>query len=87
MDEPILPGLGRDPLDDVEIVGFHVVVDRVDPAPLVVFTADLAADTTAVTVPPEFLQPGASYTFEVLQIDVSGNQTIAESEFETVNVD
>ena len=87
VDEPILPSLGRDPLDDVEIVGFHVVVDRVDPAPLVVFTADLAADTTAVTVPPEFLQPAATYTFEVLQIDVSGNQTIAESEFETEDVD
>ena len=40
-------------------------------------------DTTAVRVPLQFLQPGASYKFEVLQIDVSGNQTIAESEFET----
>jgi hypothetical protein len=78
VDEPILPGLG-----DVEIVGFHVVVEREDPAPLVVFTADLPADTTAVRVPPQFLEPGASYKFEVLQIDVSGNQTIAESEFET----
>jgi hypothetical protein len=36
-----------------------------------------------VRVPLQFLQPGASYKFEVLQIDVSGNQTIAESEFET----
>ena len=78
VDEPILPGLG-----DVEIVGFQVIVQREDPAPLVVFTADLSADTTAVRVPRQFLQPGASYTFEVLQIDVSGNQTIAESEFET----
>jgi hypothetical protein len=78
VDEPILPGLG-----DVEIVGFQVVVEREDPAPLVVFTADLSANTTAVRVPPQFLEPGASYKFEVLQIDVSGNQTIAESEFET----
>ena len=78
VDEPILPGLG-----DVEIVGFQVVVEREDPAPLVVFTADLSADATAVRVPPQFLEPGASYKFEVLQIDVSGNQTIAESEFET----
>ena len=80
VDEPILPGLG-----DVEIVGFQVIVEREDPAPLVVFTADLSADTTAVRVPPQFLQPGASYKFEVLQIDVSGNQTIAETVFETAD--
>ena len=85
VDEPILPGLGRAPSDDVDIVGFHVVVDREDPQPLVVFTADLPADATEVTVPPEFLQAGATYKFEILQIDVSGNQTIAESEFETAD--
>jgi hypothetical protein len=80
VDEPILPGLG-----DVEIGGFQVIVEREDPAPLVVFTADLSADTTAVRVPPQFLQTGASYSFAVLQIDVSGNQTIAESGFETAD--
>lgn len=84
VDEPILAGLGRGPmLDEVEIVGFEVVVEREDPEPLVVFTADLPADATEIKVTPAFLQPGASYKFEVLQIDVSGNQTIAESEFET----
>lgn len=84
VDAPILPGFGRGPLlDEVEIVGFHVVVEREDPEPLVVFTVDLPADATQVKVPPEFLQSGAIYKFEVLQIDVSGNQTIAESEFET----
>jgi hypothetical protein len=82
VDEPILPDLG-----DVEIVGFEVIVEREDPAPLVVFTVDLPADATEVTVPAEFLEPGASYKFEVLQIDVSGNQTIAESSFETEGVD
>lgn len=83
VDEPILERVGGEPLDGVEIIGFQVVVERENPAPLVVFTADLPADATEVTVPPEFLQPDASYKFEVLQIDVSGNQTIAESEFET----
>jgi hypothetical protein len=87
VDEPILDGLGREPDDSVDIVGFQVIVEREDPAPLVVFTADLPADATQVTVPPEFLEPGASYKFEVLQIDVSGNQTIAESSFETEGVD
>jgi hypothetical protein len=84
VDEPILDGLGRGPmLDEVEIVGFEVVVEREDPEPLVVFTADLPADATEIKVPPEFFQASARYKFEVLQIDVSGNQTIAESEFET----
>ena len=78
VEEPILPDLGP-----VDIVGFHVVVDRELPEPLVVFTADLPADAEEVTVPPEFLEPGAEYTFEVLQIDASGNQTIAEDSFET----
>jgi hypothetical protein len=38
-----------------------------------------------VRVPPQFLEAGASYSFEVLQIDVSGNQTIAERGFETAD--
>lgn len=78
VDEPILPDLGP-----VDIVGFQVIVERDAPERQVVFSVDLPADATQVTVPPEFLDPGASYDFEVLQIDVSGNQTIAESSFET----
>jgi hypothetical protein len=78
VEEPILPHLGP-----VTIARFQVIVEREDPQPLVVFTVDLPADATQVKVPPEFLEPGASYKFEVLQIDVSGNQTIAESEFTT----
>jgi hypothetical protein len=84
VDEPILPGLGRGPSDEVEIVGFQVIVEREDPQPLVVFTVELPADATRVRVPSRFLEPAASYKFEVLQIDVSGNQTIAEGTFETM---
>jgi hypothetical protein len=75
---PILAGYGP-----IEIVGFHVVVEQEDADRRIVFTADLGPGETKVTVPPEFLEPGASYKFEVLQIDVSGNQTIAEREFAT----
>jgi hypothetical protein len=82
VEKPILAKLGP-----VEIVGFHVVVVREagggTPAPLVVFTADLSADTTQVNVPSQFLEEEASYTFEVLQIERSGNQTIAEGAFQT----
>jgi len=79
VEAPILPDLGP-----VEIVGFHVVVEREDPEPLLVFTADLLVDPNVeiyqVTVPPEFLQAG-DHKVEVLQIDASGNQTIAERGF------
>jgi hypothetical protein len=86
--EPVMAELveGFDELGPVEIVGFQVVVVREavggTPAPLVVFAADLSADTTEMNVPSQFLEEDASYTFEVLQIDVSGNQTIAESAFQ-----
>ena len=64
------------------IVGYHVVVERDDDT-LRVFTADMNRDITRVTVPPEFLQRGKPYKFEVLAIEASGNQTISEREFET----
>ncbi len=36
-----------------------------------------------MTVPPEFMDPGTEYKYEVLAIEASGNQTITEREFET----
>ncbi len=64
------------------IVGYGVVVER-ESGSLRVFTADVGPETTSVTVPPEFMEPGTEYKFEVLAIEASGNQTIAEREFET----
>jgi hypothetical protein len=66
---------------NIKIVGYQVVVEREDP--LRVFSVDVSADTTMVTIPPEFLEPGTDYKFEVLAIEESGNQTISEREFET----
>jgi hypothetical protein len=43
----------------------------------------LPASRTSVTVPSEFLEPGADYQFEVLAIETSGNQTIASQAFQT----
>ena len=34
-------------------------------------------------VPPEFLEPGTAYTFEVLAIEAGGNQTITAGSFVT----
>ncbi len=62
-----------------EIVGYQVIVERENP--LRTFSVDLPASSTDVTVPSEFLGPGTEYKFEVLAIEVSGNQTTSESFF------
>ena len=67
----------------VTIVSYQVIVERVKPTPLRVFSADVEASVTKVTVPPEFLQANADYNFEVLAIEASGNQTISEGGFKT----
>ncbi len=66
------------------IVGYQVIVARDQPS-LRVFSADVGPTTTSVTVPPEFMEPGTEYKFEVLAIETSGNQTISEREFETAD--
>ncbi len=65
-----------------EIVAYKVVAETDDDeVPLRVFDIDVTADTDSVTLPPEFLLPGA-YKWEVLAIEASHNQTISETEFE-----
>lgn len=63
----------------VEITGYRAIVEREEP--LRVFQADLPASVTAITIPPEFLEPGTDYKIEVQAIERSGNQTISEVEF------
>ena len=63
------------------IVAYQVIVEREDPDR--VFSVDLPASASSVTVSPEFMEPGTEYEFEVLAIETSGNQTISEGEFET----
>jgi hypothetical protein len=67
----------------VNIVGYQVVVERVKPKPLRVFSVNLPSTVTQVTVSPEFIEANAEYTFEVLAIEASGNQTISEGGFKT----
>lgn len=43
----------------------------------------LPPTVTHMTVPKEFLEPGAAYKWEVLAIEPSGNQTLSSSEFST----
>jgi len=66
------PGFGG----PIEIVGYQVVVAS--------FQVTLPATSASATLPPELvasLGPGP-HGFEVLAIDASGNQTIAEGSFE-----
>ena len=76
--DPILADLGP-----VDIVGYQVIVETLEEPPLQ-YVIDLPASSLAVTVPPEFLEPDTEYKFEILAIDASGNQTIVESEFATM---
>jgi Fibronectin type III domain len=63
----------------VDIKGYRAIVEREDP--LRVFSADLPASVTSVTIPPEYLEPGTAYKLEVQAIEESGNQTLTEIEF------
>jgi hypothetical protein len=65
----------------VTIVGYQVFVTREDP--LRILRMDVSADTTSVSVPPEFLEPETEYEVEVLAIEASDNQTISIIFFET----
>jgi len=68
--------------EDIEIGGYQVIVEQVEP--LRVFSINLPAESTSVRVPPEFfVERGTLHKFEVLAIEVGGNQTITEGEFVT----
>jgi Fibronectin type III domain len=63
----------------INIVGYRAIVEREDP--LRVFSVELPASVTSVTVPQEYLQSGTKYKLEVQAIEASGNQTLKEIEF------
>lgn len=75
--QPVTTSITGAPLG---IVRYEVIVEGGDVNFDVVIPA--AAGTT-VTVPPEVLEPGADYIFEVLAIEKGGNQTITEGCFAT----
>jgi hypothetical protein len=67
----------------VKIVGYQVIVERADNdqlgAATRIFDVKLP-NVTSITVPPEFLEAGKEYNFEVLAIEAGGNQSITEGE-------
>jgi len=77
-------------IGEPELFGYQIVVEREDPEPVVVFSAELPPDATGVTIPPEFLFADAIYKYEVIAIEqqgdeeteiTKGNQTISEDFF------
>lgn len=67
----------------IQIVRYEVAVEREDPEPVLAMSVQLPPSITQLTVPPEFLESGAEYKFEIIAREVSGNQTITEQVFET----
>ena len=63
----------------IKIVAYEVLVVS-DADPVRVFSVDLPANATSVSVPGEFLLDG-DYKVEVLAIEKSGNQTLSEIAF------
>ena len=70
------------PQQPVNIIGYEVIVTREDP--LRDLDMDVGPDTTSVSIPMEFLDPGTEYELEVLAIEESDNQTISIVHFETM---
>jgi hypothetical protein len=69
--------------EELEIVGYQVIVLREEPEPILEFSVTLPPTAREVTVPSEFLLPETEYKFEILAIEASGNQTLTESTFTT----
>jgi hypothetical protein len=64
----------------IDVVGYRAIVER--EGPLRVFSVDLPASVTSVTIPEEFLEPGTEYKLEVQAIERGGNQTLTEVTFQ-----
>jgi hypothetical protein len=74
--------------DPVTISGYEVIVtleayDDPNGFSQPIFDVHVGPDRNALTVSPEFFEPGTVYQIEVLALEVSGNQTISEGYFRT----
>ena len=64
----------------IDIAGYQVLVVQEEPV-LRVFSADLPATATRLSIPAQFVQPRTEYKVEVLAIESGGNQTLTELTF------
>jgi hypothetical protein len=68
------------------IIGYQVLVEReteLHALPVVTLDVTMPPTATRLRVPPGFLRPNTEYSWEVLAIERSGNQTLSSSTFMT----
>jgi hypothetical protein len=68
------------------IIGYQVLVERetgLEALPVVTLDVMMPPTATRLRVPPGFLRPHTEYSWEVLAIEKSGNQTLSSSMFTT----
>ena len=68
------------------IIGYQVLVERETgrkALPVVTLDVTMPATATRLRVPPGFLRPNTAYSWEVLAIERTGNQTLSSSSFVT----
>ena len=71
--------------DSIDIEKYQVIVENLDTENQ--FSIFVEASDTRITLPPEFVEDGTSYKWEVLAIAENGNQTITEAYFCTGSED
>ena len=68
------------------IIGYQVLVEtetELNALPVVTLDVMMPPTATRLRVPPGFLRPNTGYSWEVLAIEGSGNQTLSSSTFTT----
>ncbi len=80
--EPVSQPPDGFPRRPIQIIGYQIIVVKSDK-----FQVTLPSSSTSVRVPTEVFQslPPGTHQFEVLAIDVSGNQTITEGYFTKID--
>ncbi len=75
------------PANGSPIVGYQVAVvqspSTIPAIPKIVLDVVLPATATSMIVPSVFLRPNTQYSWQVLAIEASGNQTLSSSFFQT----
>ena len=73
----------------VSIIAYQLIVEKVQPPHKNMIgkkgslSMYVGPGVTAMTVPGAFFEPGSDYSWEVLAIEPSGNQTLSSAEFKT----
>jgi hypothetical protein len=75
--------------DDVDIIAYQLIIEKdAPPHPHMIgkmgsLSMYLPASVTSIAIPDGFLEAGTAYSWEVLAIEESGNQTLSSGSFQT----